>query len=167
MSDSREAENVAVTGPATLIGAFLRASAQNDKAVRDELHASLIATRWHDAGGVIDEAFAGALRRKFGEQPSLHQIRRFTLRFFRIYKSAKRIFTPQQVELALRWGVGEEVPLDQIDGKLLESVKMLALGAVVADLKLSSPELDELLAQAERRAYVAGYRPTLWEEQLG
>ncbi|RKN21993.1 hypothetical protein D7147_04385 [Micromonospora musae] len=155
-----------MTGPATLIGAFLRASVQNQKAERDELRASLIATRWCDAGGVIDEAFAGALREKFGEQPSLHQIRKFTLRFFWTYKSAKRICTPEQVELTLRWGVGEKVSLDQIDGRVLEAVKMLALAAVVADLELSPSELDELLAQAERRAYVTGYRATLRDQPL-
>ncbi|MEV6374911.1 hypothetical protein [Micromonospora musae] len=160
-------KNVAVTGPATLIGEFLSASVQNQHARRDELRASLTATRWHDASGVIDEAFAGALRKRFGEQPSLHQLRKLTLRIFRTYKRAKRICTPEQVELALRWGVGEEVSLDQLDGRVLEFIKMLTLGAVVADLELSPPELDELLMRAERRAYVAGNRATRRDERSG
>jgi hypothetical protein len=152
---------VMLSGPATLMGSYLRALARKESDTRERIREDLIRTGWEGATGVIDGAFLEAVALKFDSKTTLRDLSRFSERMLRHYRATT--LSAKDVETMLRWGLGEQIPVNDVPSKAAEAIKMLVFAAVADDRRLTASDLDDLLARAERYAYTSGFRPTTIE----
>ncbi len=63
-----------------------------------------------------------------------------------------------EAEAIIRESLGEEAPVDDIDGDVYFTIKVLVICGVDV-LKYTEPQIDELPVAAERQVAAEGYRP--------
>lgn len=144
--------------PSTLIGDLIRATTRADAEALARSRAELSRTRWSDAGSVVDSALAASLELALGPTPSLLGIPRIAIKTARTFKKAN--LRPRDVERVIRASLGEEMLLDKVRTNQVEAIRVLVFATIARDRKLTTEQLDALIAQAERRAREAGYQPT-------
>jgi hypothetical protein len=112
---------------------------------------------WDDAGVILDTTFDLAVNRLFRPDSDLPEITAFVA-------EVRAAFGAQNVpaleaEAVIRDSLGEDAPVDDIDGEVYVTIKVAVVCGVVDVLKYTESQIDELLVEAERQVAAEGYRP--------
>ncbi len=157
MTDARPDGPAPAGGPRTLFGAFLRASCLRQTARRQEMLAELNRKGWDDSNMVLGTTFDLAVNRLFRPDSDLREITAFV-------SEVQAAFGAQNIpaleaEAIIRDSLGEDAPVDDIDGRLYSTIKVVLICGVTDVLKYTERQADELLVEAERQVAAEGYHP--------
>jgi hypothetical protein len=158
-----------VTGPQTLVGKWVRLIPPAHEEARKHLLAEMRRTKGWTRGRVevLNNAFQIALRMRFPTDGDVRDITRFVHDIDPIL--GHRGVGPLEVEAKIREALGEDVSTEGIDVNATIAISRLVLGLVVDDLGLTQDDIDNVVAEAERRAVREGHYPipTAEEELTG
>lgn len=147
-----------MTRPATLIGAYLIALATRNIEERERCRAELSRTGQVDVDEVTTAALLLMIKRCLGPKPGFVKIGKTAVLTSRIFP--KGDIDPGDVERIIRAALGESEGLNKLKHNNPELLRMLTFASLVWIHKIPEVEIAEIVNQAEKGTFEAGFSPT-------
>lgn len=126
----------------------LRAYLVGDAAEGERLTRQLIQTEAVDGlGEFVTTAFVTATRRRFSPTWTRGEVIQFIGRVRALLSEKLDLLDPRIAEGQVRRALGDDV-LDEADHEVAPGTRIILLAAIIADLDLDEPGLDEFLDEA-------------------